>query len=302
MAVVNPCVVSARLLEAFFLFSRLVEYSCGFVTREQLSSCVIGVGQPHSCAAIGRISPKPFPFPKLAFTRSLRSSQALPVFPLSIVEGVGQPANSTAFGSSDTLCGAAPALPRLSAAIGVGHGDKVEPLSDMRTAEARSAQIARPEGVVRAFHVSRYKIEPIERARNLLSKHDWRAALVNEPEPDGPEVARVGEAFLLSGGAEGLAGARAGPDGLVVGPSSAAQGVAPDADPGEEVTLVERMKVFRLNIMYAPLVHFAVGNVPCCDQIAQPRGCVWVVFIIVGPHSLSASIHASTSSFDHRQA
>lgn len=42
-------------------------------------------------------------------------------FTVSNVFGVGHPANSTAFGNSDTLCAAAPALPLLSAAIGVGQ-------------------------------------------------------------------------------------------------------------------------------------------------------------------------------------
>jgi hypothetical protein len=63
----------------------------------------------------------------------------------------------------------------------------------MCATEARSAQIARPEGVARCFQVSRYKIEPPEPvlARNLLSKHDCRAALVNELVPVRPQVAFI---------------------------------------------------------------------------------------------------------------
>ena len=164
----------------------------------------------------------------------------------------------------------------------------------MRAAEARSAQIARPEGVVRAFHVSRYKIEPFERARNLLSKDNWRAALRDEALPDGPEVPLVVEACLLSGGAERLAGAGAGPDRSVVGPSCSPQGVAPYADPGEEVALVKRMKFVMSNVTDVPLVYFTWCDVPRRNQVAQPLRGVWVMFVIV-------SSHWSTSSFDHKQ-
>lgn len=172
----------------------------------------------------------------------------------------------------------------------------------MRAAEARSAQIARPEGVARCFHVSRYKIEPIERARNLLSKDDWRAALANEAIPDGPEVALVVKAALLSCGAEGLAGAASRPDGAVVRPTGAAQGVAPDADPCEEVALVETRKVFMLNFRNAPLIDFTFSDMACGHEVAQPLGCVGVYLIVVYSHLLTLSTHASTSSFDHRQA
>jgi hypothetical protein len=48
----------------------------------------------------------------------------------------------------------------------------------MRRAEARSAVIDRRAGVSRRFHVSLYKVEPSKAvlARNLLTKHDSRAA------------------------------------------------------------------------------------------------------------------------------
>jgi hypothetical protein len=61
-----------------------------------------------------------------------------------------------------------------SVAFGVGQPNKPEPLSDMRRADARSAQISSPEGVARCFHVSVYKVEPAEAvlACNLLAKDD----------------------------------------------------------------------------------------------------------------------------------
>lgn len=74
----------------------------------------------------------------------------------------------------------------VSEAVGLAHPDVIKSLTDMRAAEARSAQIARPEGVARSFQIVRYKIEPVHRARNLLSKHDWRSALLDKPEPRRP--------------------------------------------------------------------------------------------------------------------
>jgi hypothetical protein len=47
-----------------------------------------------------------------------------------------------------------------SADLAVGH--PVEALSDVRCADARSAQISSPCGVPRSFQVSLYKVEPAE--------------------------------------------------------------------------------------------------------------------------------------------
>jgi hypothetical protein len=120
----------------------------------------------------------------------------------------------------------------------------------MRGADARSAQICRPNGVARCFHVRLYSVEPAEAvlARNLLSKDNWRAALGDEAIELGPEVTVVGKSGSLSGGAEGLAGARAGPDGSVVGPSCETEGVGPDANPGEEVALGVALEVARSHV------------------------------------------------------
>jgi hypothetical protein len=84
-----------------------------------------------------------------------------------------------------------------------------------------------------------YSVEPSEAvlARNLFSKDDWRLALVDEHVKRGPEVTLVLEAFAFSGGTKRLAGAGAGPDGPVVGPSGKTEGMGPDADTREEVAL-----------------------------------------------------------------
>ncbi len=142
--------------------------------------------------------------------------------------------------------------PVVSCACGVVQpfSNKPEALADVRSADARSAQISRPKGVARCFHVRLYSVEPAEAilTRNLLSKDDWRTALADEPVELGPEVALIGKSGSFSGGAEGLAGAGAGPDGPVVGPSCETEGVGPDADTGEEVALRVTLEVARSHV------------------------------------------------------
>jgi hypothetical protein len=175
-----------------------------------------------------------------------------PLLAESLLVVVGQPAiEATWFRDTDTFrpSGVRPVElapsevrpPSPSPFTGVGQPDsnEVEALTDVRRTDARSAQISSPEGIARAFQVSAYSVEPREavRARNLLSKDDWRAALSDETEPLGPEVALVVNAFASAGDREGLTGARAGPDGPVVGPAGESEGVAPDSDACEEVRL-----------------------------------------------------------------
>jgi hypothetical protein len=133
----------------------------------------------------------------------------------------------------------------------------------VRGAEARSAQICRPNGVARCFQVSVYSVEPAEAvlARNLFSKDDWRAALCDEPVELGPEMALVLDALALACGTERLAGAGAGPDRSVVSPSGEAEGVGPDADACEEVALCEIAQIRSLNAGDAAVVNDAI-----CDQ------------------------------------
>jgi hypothetical protein len=193
--------------------------------------------------------------------------------------GVGQPARFACRGnwskrSDPSALGLmSPPVSFQSRVVGVTHPP--QSLSDVRGADARSAQIGSPCGVARSFQVSLYKVEPAEAvlARNLLSKDNWRAALCNEPEELWPEVSGVGKAGSLSGCAKRLAGAASGPDWAVVGPPGEAQGVAPDADPGEEVALNVRSKVIWRYINNAPLVHVAWRDVPSRNQVTQPLRC-----------------------------
>jgi hypothetical protein len=132
-----------------------------------------------------------------------------------------------------------PADPRPSARTGVGHEE--QPLSDVRRADARSAEIERPDGMARAFQVSANKVEPSESilARNLFSK-DWDSARLrslNEVEPVRPEVPLVIKRSSCACCAERLARTGTGPNRSVIGPSGKAEGAAPDADPGEEMAL-----------------------------------------------------------------
>lgn len=158
--------------------------------------------------------------------------------------GVAQPASLAA--SSSVVPGLpTPADPRWSELSGVGHGDKPKPLSDVRRADARSAEIDSPDGVVRCFQVSVNKIEPTEAvlARNLLAVDDARAALRDELEPRRPQVPLISKPNAFACLAERLAGARTCPYWTVVRPPGEAQRVAPDADAGKEVALSEPGKV-----------------------------------------------------------
>lgn len=182
-----------------------------------MKSRALGVGHDVNCAAIGRMRPNPLPLMPLPFTTSRRASHAVPVLPESIdALGAGQP-----------------------------DGTEEQPLPDVRSPDARSAQIRSPDGVALSFQVSANNVEPRKAipARNLLSKHDWRAALADETEPLGPEVAGVVEAEALAGAGEGLAGAGAGPDGAIVRPPGKPKSVGPGPDAGEGVELGSVHKV-----------------------------------------------------------
>jgi hypothetical protein len=177
----------------------------------------------------------------------------------SFATGVGQAAISACCSSPGPLRCPPPfrllpsrliarALLRFVPAIGLCH--EPEALPDVERADARSAEIDRPDGVVRRFQVSRNTIEPSKsiRARNLFTKDDARAALANELEPRRPKVARIVGASGFPGVRERLTGTRSGPDGAVVWPSGESQGVTPSADAGEEVALREASEVSGLNI------------------------------------------------------
>jgi hypothetical protein len=143
---------------------------------------------------------------------------------------------------------------------GVGHVE--QPLSDVRRADARRAEIRSPDGVTRSFQVSVNKVEPSERrfARNLFSKDDRRAALLDEVEPRGPKVPLVSFPSLCACLAERLTRAGAGPDRSVVPPPGAAECVGPDADTGEEVTLRVVFEVIGVYVSDVTFIYVARRN------------------------------------------
>lgn len=123
---------------------------------------------------------------------------------------VGQPANlATSFKGRALCVNSLPGslAPFQSRAAAVGH--PIQPLADVRSTDARSAQIGRCAGVIRCFQVSLYKVEPSEpvSACNLFAKDDWRAALLDEIVEVGPQVPLVSKPAAFTCRAERLAGA-----------------------------------------------------------------------------------------------
>ena len=234
-------------------------------------------------AAVQRSLPQPF----LAASRSAPSSVRTDLS-ASFAPVVGQPDSSVLTSRHrDAVCWLMPA-PFASAACGLTHPP--QPLSDVRRADARRAKIGGCDGIAQCFQVNPYRDEPVasKRARNLLSKDDWRAALADEPCEIWPQVALVVGAELLTGGAEGLAGAGSGPDGLVVGPASETEGVGPDPDAGEEMGLIELCDVLWSHVPNRPLIYLPRRNVPSRNQIAKPLGGVWFYFVVVCGHGETA--------------
>jgi hypothetical protein len=175
-----------------------------------------------------------------------------------------------------------PAEPLLSQAKGVGH--PVRSLPDMRRPEARSAQIDRPEGIARRFHVRLYNVEPSESvfARNLLANCNDRSAGEAQFVKDGPKMSLVSEARAFAGCAERLAGEACGPDRAIVGPAGAAQGVGPHSDACEEVALIKSSKFIWPNIADVPFVYDAGSDVARSDEFAQPCRSEWIDLVVVG--------------------
>lgn len=199
-------------------------------------SLVVVVTQPASCACVWMFAPP--------------SRPCVPAPVLLLLCGVLQPACAAAAGRRSVPCDGPPFGPSCWHGVGQPLSDEPQSLSDVRRTDARSAQICRPNGVARCFHVRLYSVEPSEAvlARNLLSKDDWRMALADEPMKLGPEVTLVVEPLAFARCTERLARAGASPDGSVVRPSGETEGVGPDADPGEEVALGVALEVARSHV------------------------------------------------------
>jgi hypothetical protein len=224
-----------------------------------------GVGQPAISACAGSAGlPQPFVLPS-ATSRALRAT-FVPHFSLDV-----------------------------SLTLGVCH--PVEAVSDVRSTDARSRERDRPDPVSHGFQVSLYKVDPrvCVLARNLLSKDDCRAALLDEPEPGWPKVPLVIKPCAFACRAERLAWTGAGPDGAVVGPSCASKRTAPDTDAREKMALSVRPEVVRRDIFDAPFIHIAGRDVPSLDQFAQPLRRERVDLIVVRCHDCPSCVVRPTS-------
>ena len=173
------------------------------------SECVFWlIPEPCPSAACGDAQPLKNTWSSSRLRRSSARS-GLPVeCPASVERGVAQPLNNTEsvkFDRRPPMWCICPVQCSPSRCAGVGHPP--QPLPDMRRADARSAEIGGPDGIAHSFQVSAYTGEPrpSKLRRNLLASDACRAALRDEAEELGPEVAGVGSSLLLAGGAERLA-------------------------------------------------------------------------------------------------
>lgn len=153
----------------------------------------------------------------------------------------------------------------------------------MGSADARSAEIDRPNGVTHSFQVNRNKVDPRPAviARSLLAKDRARLALADEPEPRWPKVPNIGKPNLRACAAERLAGTTPGPHFSVVWPASETERVTPYADAGKEMALFVSFKVIRFHVFNGTPVHVAGRHVASGYQVAEPRGRKGVILVVV---------------------
>lgn len=114
------------------------------------------------------------------------------------------------------------------------------------------------------------------RAFNLLANDAVRATLADEPEPCGPQVPLVIDAFALAGCRERLTRAGAGPDTSLLRPLGELQGVLPAPDAAEEVTSLKFQNVI---CTYIANVSFIDGCIR--PEIAKPLRGETIVFVEV---------------------
>ena len=84
-----------------------------------------------------------------------------------------------------------------------------------------------------------------------------------------------------SGDRKRLAGEGGGPHGSVVRPSGELEGEGPAGDAGEEVALGIPGKLSCFDVLDVSFIDVSLGNFPGGDKVPQPRGGVWVVFVVV---------------------
>jgi hypothetical protein len=178
----------------------------------------------------------------------------------------------------------------------VGHPEK--PLTLVRSTNACRSKIGTRAPVALRFQVKENSVEPCpaRRARNLLSKNDWRSALSNEIEPRGPEVSFVVVLSLSARNGERLTGGAPGPNVSPICNPGEPEGMLPDSDPCEEVSLPSTGDVAGLETPDVSVVNSASCKVSCVDEVPQPLCCEGFVFVVEHTHQSLQSIAAAKPS------
>jgi hypothetical protein len=106
------------------------------------------------------------------------------------------------------------------------------------------------------------KVEPRKAGLrcNLLAKDNWRLALLDEMEPEGPEVPLVSKPERLACRGERLARTASRPNRAVSWPTCCCKGEGPSANAGEEMALGEGDEVGGFDILDRALVDGSRGN------------------------------------------
>lgn len=150
----------------------------------------------------------------------------------------------------------------------------------MGRADAVCAQYAMPNGVTFSLQVCLYSIEPSvpNCIFNLFTNNDVRAALADEPEERGPEMARVFLSFAFTGVAEGLAWAGTGPAWAFE--SGEIEGETPSSNPGEEMTLSKAKAILWREVSNAAFVNVSIRYESLLDEFPEPSRSFWIVFVV----------------------
>ncbi|GKI71007.1 hypothetical protein NUBL21976_11590 [Klebsiella pneumoniae] len=149
-----------------------------------------------------------------------------------------------------------------------------------------------------------YKVEPYVCVTccNLFAKDMLRSALADEVEELGPKVPLVSKSISFACRAERLARAGASPDRAIVRPSGEAEGMGPDADPGEKVALGKSSEVVRCDIFNTPFVNFARGDMPGGYEVTQPLRREWVDLVVQSERFSSDYVHHVSSPWHFLRA
>jgi hypothetical protein len=172
-------------------------------------------------------------------------------------------------------------------------GRPIESFPLVRGTETTSRGNCRPDGVSATFQVCRYKVEPSFAwlTRNLFAKDVVRSALLNEPEPGGPEVPLVSKPRSFACRAERLARTTSSPDGTVIGPTRVSERQAPDTYSREEVTLCVSFQLRWSDILNAPLIDVTRCDMSCSNKIAEPLRSVKVNLVVVRDHRVTSTVN-----------